>query len=349
MAILCLLKDKIDDFKKALKNKEIDLAKLLNMTTEERTAILRKYTADDAMAKKINTLSEEKLVLKNRLQGIKNWASKVGEIGRYDPAKKAKLDALMAEYKFRQQERIFSPKENEAFLSDLAEETLGTRISKAEAQNIFTFTKKVEDFKKGYDETTETWKTPQDAANYGASKVVMENYIKDLKGGSMSVKDSLLSRFQDFKNTFKENKPKAVVNLLGDIVKTIANNSVSLVATLDNSFMGRQGLHTLMTHPTIWWDGAKNSFIDIAKTMGGKNMNDALMADIYSKPNYLNGDYNTAKIIPKFEEQYPTSLPEKIPVVGRVFKASESAFVGSALRMRTGLYDLLDSIAKKMA
>ncbi len=54
-----------------------------------------------------------------------------------------------------------------------------------------------------------------------------------------------------------------------------------------------------MTHPTAWWPGAKNSFIDFAKTLGGKQTLDAVRADIYSRPNYIDGKYQKADIIAK--------------------------------------------------
>jgi hypothetical protein len=74
---------------------------------------------------------------------------------------------------------------------------------------------------------------------------------------------------------------------------------------------------------------------------------DALNADIYSRPNYLNGEYRKAGVIAKTEEQFPATLAERIPGAGRVFKASEMAFRGSGLRMRTDLYDMLSKQAKE--
>ena len=184
-----------------------------------------------------------------------------------------------------------------------------------------------------------------DRFEYGASRVAYERYIDELKGENLSLGRKVKDRFGEFKTTFKDNKAEAVYNVGVDALKTIVNNSVSLVASLDNSFLGRQGLHTLMTHPSVWAKGAKNSFVDIWNTLGGKQTHDALMADVYSRENYLNGSYEKAKILTKTEEQFPTSTPERIPVVGRVFKASQNAFTGSAIRMRTGLFDLLSKKA----
>jgi hypothetical protein len=345
MPFTCIVKEKIAEFRKALKDKELDIAKLLDMTTEDRTALFSEFAGENA--KLMNTLFEEKLVLKNRLQGIKNWASKVGEIGRYDPLKKAKLDEMMSEYKARQQQRIFSPKENEQFLADLAEEKLGTRITKEEAKNVFDMTAKIDEYKKGFDETTGQWSDDKTRVNYGASAVALDNYMADLKGENLPLRELMKGRIATFKKTYGENKIKATFDLIADAAKAISDNSISLVASVDNSFLGRQGIKTLITHPSAWWDGAINSFKDIAKTLKGQETMDALTADIYSRPNFMNGAYETAKIIAKSEEQFPATIPERIPFVGKIFKASEVAFRGSALRMRTDLFDLLAKKAKE--
>lgn len=145
MANVCLLPEKVDEFKKALKEKEISIADLLHMTTEERTALLEKYAGENAKA--VNTAFEEKLVLRNRIQGIENWASKIGEIGKYSAMGKEDLAKAISDYKARQQERIFSPQENEAFLNDLADKRLGVHISREVAQKIFELSAKADELK----------------------------------------------------------------------------------------------------------------------------------------------------------------------------------------------------------
>lgn len=141
----CLLPDKVEEFRKALKEKEIKISDLLNMTTEARTALLEKYAGDNAKA--LNTAFEEKLVLKNRILGIQNWASKTGEIGKYSALGKEELAKSLSEYKAKQQERIFSPKEHEAFLNDLADKRVGTHISKEVAQKVFELSAKADSLK----------------------------------------------------------------------------------------------------------------------------------------------------------------------------------------------------------
>lgn len=348
MANLCIPKSVAESFKKALKGKDIQIGELIKMSPEERTAIFEKYGGESA--KTIETLFEEKLVLKNKVAGLKNFINKITETGKYDPAKKAELEALASEFRAKQQERILSPKEEETFLNNLADQIAGTHITQAESKILWDLTSKVDELAKQFDNTKpkgEKWSSPRAATEYGAAKVLMDKYVDSLKEIEPSVKEMLQSTIDETKSTWKDNKAKAAVDLTGKTLKTITDNSVALVASLDNSFLLRQGLKTLMTHPTVWWKGARNSFVDFAKTLKGEDMKDALMADLYSKENYMNGSYEKAGLLPKNEEQFPTSLPGRLPGVGRVFKASEAAFEGAALRMRTGLYDLLSDMAEK--
>ncbi len=142
MANFCLLPDKVEAFKKALKEKDIKISDLINMSTEERTKLLEPYAGENA--KNVNTLFEQKLVLKNRVLGIKNWASKLGEIGKYSKEGKAAFEKTLQDYQNMQKERIFNPEENQAFLNDLADKRLGTHVTKEEAQKVFDLTQKMD-------------------------------------------------------------------------------------------------------------------------------------------------------------------------------------------------------------
>ena len=349
MKTFCLPPSDVVKFRNALKEKNINIAELINMDTPTRTELLRTYAGESAP--QVNLLFEQKLVLKNKIKGIENWASKVGNIGRYSPEGAFEFKKKVDEYKAKQMERILSPKEHEAFLNDLADIKLGTHVTKAEAKTIFETTRKVEELKKNYNEVKEEWTSPKDRADYGAAKVIAENYINKLKTEDLTIKQRLSKRVGEFKETWKDNKASAIIDIPKDLLKAISENSISFVASADNSFIGRQGLHTLRTHPSVWFDMAKKSFSDMYNTLkskhGGDAVNDALMADAYSRPNYINGNYDIAKLIPKTEEQYPTSLPQKIPFIGRAFRASENAFINSAVRARINTFDLLYDMAKK--
>lgn len=143
--MICLLPEKVQEFKQALKNKEINIADLINMSTEERTTLLGKYAGSNA--KDVNTLFEEKLVLKNKIQGLKNWSSRLGKIGKYSDQGKADLDAEISKYRAAQQQRIFNPKEEQSFLNDLADKKVGVHISKEVAQKVFQLSSELSELK----------------------------------------------------------------------------------------------------------------------------------------------------------------------------------------------------------
>lgn len=232
-----------------------------------------------------------------------------------------------------------------------ATEAAGT-VTREEAVKIVEYSKVAADAKQNFNEVTQEWSTPKDKADYGAARVVYLKYIDSLKNPHLTLMEMIRNRAGEAKVTFKDNRVKAATDLTKDAITAISDMSISFVASIDNSFLGRQGLNTLLTHPTIWASAAKKSFADIYNTMaskhGGELAKDALKADVYSRPNYMNGSYDIAKLIPRTEEQFPTSIPERMPLgAGRAFKASENAFVNSAIRMRINTFDLMQDIARK--
>ena len=229
---------------------------------------------------------------------------------------------------------------------DIAKENLeaargasGT-ITKAEAQKIVELSKATE-------KARIKMEAGGDRFEYGATRVIQERYINDLRGEDAPLKRQISQRGQEFKTTFKEHPVKAVADVGKDAFDQIMDNSIAMVASWDNSFIGRQGWNTLLTKKRIWAKAAYKSFGDFAREIGGKNAHDALWADIFSREDYLNGNYKKAKLLTMAEEEVPTSLPGRIPILGRIFKASESAFTGSGLRMRIDVFDFYKKKAKR--
>jgi hypothetical protein len=123
-----------------------------------------------------------------------------------------------------------------------------------------------------------------------------------------------------------------------DALFAIPGTAKSIVASLDDSALLRQGLPTLLTHPRTWFRNSLTSFVDIAQTVAGKEVMDAVRADIDNRPN--SGLYRRAKLaVTAAEEAFPTSLPERIPVLGRAFKASQAAYTAFLYRARADVFD----------
>ena len=159
----------------------------------------------------------------------------------------------------------------------------------------------------------------------------LQNYVADLKGQANKL--SLV----DLKNPGK---------LAIKAVDTVAGNAKAIKASMDNSAIFRQGWKTLWTNPMIWAKNAQKTFVDMFKTFGGKKVMDELNADIVSRPNY--DLMRKAKLdVGVVEEAFPTALPEKIPGLGRIYKASQDAYTAFVHKTRADVFDKYIDIAKR--
>jgi hypothetical protein len=315
----CLIPKEADKFIEKLKDGSINPEKLVDMTSAERRAFFDEFMGEEN-AKEVNALFESKLLLKNQQQGMINWAKKVTGITR-----EVRRDLIT---RIERLEKVLDPKEKEAFLQDLANKRLGVDVTYDEAKSIAELSQEISKYKEKWDEKTQSWPSQDDRLKYGAAKVALKDYVKEIKleSAKETIKEKILHPFRS--------------------VSQLAGISKSMVSTLDNSFLGRQGIKMFYTHPTVWAKGAGESFRSIWRSLKGEDATAAVEADILSRPNAMNGKYEKARLsIGNLEETFPELLPAKIPGLGRLFKASESAFTTAAYRMRADAFDLITKIA----
>jgi hypothetical protein len=311
----CLPEVLVNKFKEALKNGEIDPAKLSEMSSQERHSFLSKYVGEEN-ARRVNADFESRLLLKSQQTGIINWAKSVSGM------KPETLRDIVS--RVDRMTEILQPKEMDDFLSDLAEQRLGFKISRGDAALVSEAAREVM-LAKDKMVTRDTFASDADRLDYGAKFVAFKNLVGELKD-----KVTEQSAIEQLKSP-----AKAVINL-GGIAK-------SAKAALDVSMLLRQGFKASITEPKIWLKEAKQVFSDIVKTFKGENVLDGVKADIYSRPNALNGSYAREKLaIGIKEEAYPSSVLEKIPAgIGTMFKASEQSFTAFQYRLRADIFDKL--------
>lgn len=326
MANFCLPKESVDKFTAALRSGKIDPYKLKDMTSEERRGVFESIVGKEG-AKQVNAEFEAKTLLKNQKFAYTSWAKKVAGI-----TPETRRDLLA---KIQRLDHVLNPADEKMFLQDLASRRLGISVTQEEAKTISTMADKVTETE-AKARPDGTFPSETDRLEYGMNKVSLENYVNDLK---------ISGRYTKTKNPLK---------LTGRALKGTPGFLKSSLSTFDDSFFGRQGIKTLLnvrTAPT-WVKGFVKSFNDIGRELGGRHDTlDLIKADIYSRPNALNGQYrvlgkNTGLDVLS-EEAYPSHAPEKIPVFGRIFKAAEAAYNGGALRMRADLADRFVAAAKK--
>lgn len=320
----CLIKEKANEFRRALKDGRVDPFKLAKMTSQERHVFLGKFVGEEN-AKQVNAFFESKLLLKNQKAGYISWAKRVAGI-----TPEVRKD-LMA--RIERLDRVLSPKEEETFLNDLVNTRLGIDVTEQEAKNIFELSQKAKDLRAKVDKDFK-FPSEKDRLDYGWVQVNLEKYVNELK-------------LQAQKVSFREQPLRKIL----EITKEVPGFLKSTVASFDNSFFGRQGIKTLWDIRTshIWIKNFLKSWVDIGRELAGKDAMDIIRADIYSRPNHLNGKYRVGgyQLNVLSEEAFPSHVLAKIPILKRLYLASESAYNGGALRMRADLADRFIALAEK--
>lgn len=351
--MFCLRPEYLEKVKQAIKDGKFDTEKF-NTDSETRRTMLAEIVGKEN-AEGVNTAYEQKLLLKNQESAMYNFVKEITGLSKEQKA--ATLEKVREAHADRNR-RLFDPKEGEHFLneitSDIYSKKYGTDVSLEQAQEI---TELAHDAKVAKADLVENGKT-----GYGAAKVALDNYVNALKIDAKKSTGGLV-------NFLKEQGFGGKINALAENAKIsvnfIAENSRAIVASMDNSLWFRQGIKSLMDPRTtgIWAKDFAHSWSDIGKTIIGKSaietgdaITDAVKAQAYERPAYLKGWYDakpsagsagTKLDIGTGEEAFPTSIPAKIPLLGRFFKGSEVAYEVGAMRLRMDIADKFYTMAEK--
>lgn len=170
----CIIPSKLEEYRQAIKDRKLDIPTLIKMPdSASRVEAFRQFAGKDA--EKLNQLFEEKLVLKNKIQGLKNFINKTAELKQYSALGKEKIANELSEYRAMQQERILNPKEDETYLNSLADKIVGTHISKEVAQKVF-------DLSANVDKAREENPTSLGVSNeYFKAKDALDQYVEAQK------------------------------------------------------------------------------------------------------------------------------------------------------------------------
>lgn len=141
-----------------------------------------------------------------------------------------------------------------------------------------------------------------------------------------------------YETALKDAAKKGTTNLYDKALE--ASGTVkSLVSSMDISAGGRQLYKLIANNPVIWTKTALKQFVDVAKELGGKDAKRAVAVDIITRPNLEMYRKMKLDVLGITEEAFPSTLPEKIPGLGRLYKASDSAYTNALHRARADLAD----------
>jgi len=348
MPIVCLPKILSDKVKQAIKIGKLNAEKLKNMTSAERRKLFNDVLGSEEAAQTINLQFEKKLLLKNQERGLYGWVKDITGISK---TQKEELLAKIRKTYSDKQSRIYEPAENEKFLDELTSDMFSkkykTDVSLAEAQQITKLTSQMRKLKEKMSNLE--FKNVNEGIQYGATRVALRNYVGKLK---------LEARTQHLISPLKVKgigeKLRVSGEDLGISANFIAENARAIKASLDDSWWLRQGWKTIFNprYTAKWVKNFIKSFDDIYKTLkggtkAGEEIIDGTTAEIYSRPNSTKGLYDLGKRLDiGSEEAIPTSAPTKIPILGRLFSAANTAYEAGAMRMRADIADISYNLAK---
>lgn len=327
----CLIPQYADAFLAKVKSGELNPDALVRMTSDERRAAFAEVMGE-ANAAHVNASFESKLLLRNQQAGIARWIEKAKDL-----TPQAKRDLLA---RVERMDAVLDPQNGTPFLADLAKQRLGFGVTMEEAGKITALAKRTADARQALE-------AGGDRMDYGRARVAFGNYVADLKNGAATgVEKALRTAIAPGQTPLGRLRAAGTASV--EAAKNVPGFAKSFKAAFDNSALLRQGWKNLFAHPEVWSRNALKSFRDLAQQFGGKAVMDEVNADIASRPNALNGRYAKAKLaLGVVEEAYPTTLPEKIPLIGRIYKASEAAFTAFQYRSRADVFDKYMEIAEK--
>lgn len=332
----CLIPEHANKLKDDILKGRLTPDKLVEMGSEGRRKFFEERFGLDN-AKEINASLEAKLIHKNITKGVEDWAKRL--LGISESHRKDIFHTI-------EKNRDLLAQDYPAFKKDLISKRLGRDISHDEAGKILEFANKTKELEAKIPENSPV--RSKERMDYGMQKAIYEAHLTELKHPKMRMKNL-------FKKEFYVDKAMAYVAHPFNVVRDATGMAKSILSSWDNSFFGRQGIRTLYRSPSICGKAFAKSWGDIARTLGHKgwshNFDPMLIikADIYSRPNAINGRYKKMGLDVGIsgEEAYPTTAQDAVPILGRVFKASEAAFNGGALRMRADLADKFIALAEK--
>lgn len=331
--MFCIPKNTIDKFKRDLKSGAINFDKLMDMDSPSRRAYFNEYFGE-GVGQQVNALFESKMILKYQKKGMVDWIKSVGGM-----KPEAKRDIIS---RINKMDKILD-RGDQSFLEDLVAQRLGISVTMEEAANISEMSNVVEGKRRAMEQSerrTENGRPTQSEMEYGLSLVKFERYLQALHEQASKKKLS--------------QKTKEYLKDPSKLVFDTAGLAKSMKGSLDNSFIGRQGIRLFYKGLTgdvasgkAWLDTFFKSFHLLYN--GAKKKTDtldAIRAEILSDPDYdLMKKAKVATTV--VEEELPVHLPTKIPAAGRLFQASEDAFSGSAQYLRYRVFKNYLNIARK--
>lgn len=342
-----------------------DVAKALGkkitseMDSNERYKVILEEIKDKDMAREINKLFEASVLLKKQSLAEERFIAKITDSQwkkdrlKYAETERARKKELMYNEDGTIKDNFKALiKETDQEIEDSAKKIFDKKydvdLNETQVKELVALRSKSQEL------SDVAQNTPAGSAErlaYGRSLVDLQKYMKDLVEPTESMSLKQLGKHVVSDVTGRFSKEKGIGNvgeaikLAYDVITTPVYKSIQ--AALDYSGMFRQGFKTLTTGlmqgDKIWKQNVIDGFKPILKLGNQKEQQelaDLFQARVFGDPLYEEMQKSGLRI-GGVEDFFPTSIAEKIPILGNAFKASNESFTILVQGMRFDLYKKL--------
>lgn len=327
----CILKDDIKKLRNAISDKG-GMSALRGMTAEQRIGFFADYVdmkGHREVAEWLNREIEKRLFVPAQTQATKDWLKRLEKKGRPIKQKQAIIDRIAGK------KDVMNPKASRQYMESVAKQVMGFEIDRSDAKELFEISTTINILKQ------KLLDIAPDYYNYTAEQ------LKNLSPEVEKVRAELGQKLVKFQKKYEEISLKAQARVveskgkagkIGEGILKVAGNIKSLKASVDFSF-----LRQLQNTAYVNWGAFKNAMKSGYKAwLESEQGVDTMLADLLTRPNALNGNYNNFGIeVGIKEEAFPESwLSEKIGDAKlNLFRRSEAGF---NLALQTARADLFD-------
>ena len=327
----CILKDDIKKLRNAITEKG-GMSALRGMTAEQRIGFFADYVdmkGHREVAEWLNREIEKRLFVPAQTQATKDWLKRLEKKGRPIKQKQAIIDRIAGK------KDVMNPKASRQYMESVAKQVMGFEIDRLDAKELFEISTTINILKQ------KLLDIAPDYYNYTAEQ------LKNLSPEVEKVRAELGQKLVEFQKKYEEISLKAQARVveskgkagkIGEGILKVAGNIKSLKASVDFSF-----LRQLQNTAYVNWGAFKNAMKSGYKAwLESEQGVDTMLADLLTRPNALNGNYNNFGIeVGIKEEAFPESwLSEKIGDAKlNLFRRSEAGF---NLALQTARADLFD-------
>lgn len=335
----CILPENIKEVRKAIVENG-GYAGLRKKTAQERIKLFAQYVdtpGKTTTAEWLNREIEQRIMVPGQTQAAKDWLKSLEKKKFKVGNKEALIDRIL------NKKDVFNPKG--FYAEGLAKQALGFETSREDVKALFDKAKTVSQRQK---------RLLQIVPDYFKYTIKQAN---ELKGDALDARIKLGEELVEFKHLYEDINIKAQLadyasksrgGKAWDIALKIAGNIKSVKASVDISFL-RQLWNGIYVDPKgtyrAWKAGVKT-------WANNAEYADAMLANLLTRPNALNGNYNKFGIeVGIKEEAFPESWISQLFDKGRkagqwanVFRRSEDAF---NVAIQTGRAEMFDWMWEK--